>query len=43
MKVENGSDGQVEQLTLNESQKVDLDVDPKKGAEKVEENVPAKT
>ncbi len=43
VKVENGSDGQVEQLTLNESQKVDLDVDPKKGTEKVEENVPAKT
>jgi len=43
MRVENGSDVQIERLPSNEGQKTDLDVDHKEPAEKLEENVPAKT
>jgi len=43
MRVENGSDVQMERLSLNGGQKTDLDVGDQKPAEKLEENVPVKT
>ena len=42
MRVENGSDVQMERLSLNGGQKTDLDVGDQKPAEKLEENVPVK-